>query len=167
MCQSWLHFLMHHQQMWLLWVPFHRATPLSAEFLASRLTLQTLCGLRLPNTHIHIHLPRHHLLTSSYLSSFPPPSQLVLQPSASTCLFGWFSLNLFHILPGSYFWLLCSQCLHYQEYISCQFIRWLNTTRDSLVGKFELHLKRMLIPLKKVLSPFCDDFFHVDLSLQK
>lgn len=137
------------------------ASPTNVTFMSSfsqghppsRLSFSPLGSLSKPSadggspTHTLIHLPRHHLLTYSN----PPKcthTHLVLQPSASTCLFRWYSLNLFHILPGSYFWLLCSQCLHYQEYISCQFIRGLNTARDSLVGKFELLLKRLLIPPK-------------------
>lgn len=68
MCQSWLHFLMHHQQMWLLWVPFHRATPPppSAKFsLLSSVSPHPPLTLR---THTYVHPCRHHLLTSSSIS---------------------------------------------------------------------------------------------------
>lgn len=148
---------------------FSQGHPPLGWVLASPLSLQTLCGLSLTSTHIHSHsptpqTPSPHLLSLLLFLSSP---HLVLQPSTSTCLLGWFSLNLFHILLGSYFWLLCSRCLHYQEYISCQFILWLNTTKDSLFGRFKLQLKRMLILQKKVLSTFCDDFFQRGSELTK
>lgn len=100
MCQSWLHFLMHHQQMWLLWVPFHGATPLSAEFSPLHSLSKPSMDWVSPThtlTHSPTQTPSPHLLLPLL---FPSSPRLVLQTHASTCLFLWFSLNLFHILTG-------------------------------------------------------------------
>lgn len=93
---------------------------------------------------------------------------LVPQPSSSTRLCCWFSLNLFHILPKSYFWLLCSPCLHYQEYISCQFILRLDTTKESLsLGDLNCSSKECSSPKRRSSQHFLMTFSSVDLSLHK
>lgn len=95
MCQSWLHFLMHHQQMWLLWVPFHRTTPHPpfGKVLAFRLASP------LHPRHTHT-LSLADTISSPPLASFAFYPHLIFLPPASTHLFHRFSLNLFHILPG-------------------------------------------------------------------
>lgn len=84
MCQSWLHFLMHHQQMWLLWVLFlsHTQRHTHTPQLSSRLTTHSASLLQSlpppqPQTHTQIHSPLQtpspHLLLP-LLSPPPPPS---------------------------------------------------------------------------------------------
>lgn len=82
---------------------------------------------------------RSPLLTSlvSFLSrlfSHPPPpkKKTPKKLSASALLVHWLALNLFHILPQSYFGLLSSHCLHCREYNPRQFIYRLDTTREAL-----------------------------------
>lgn len=90
-----------------------------------------------------------HTLTPCRHLSSPIPLLSFSKPPASAGLLHWLGLNLFHIFAcESYFRLLEAQCLHYQEYISCQFIPRLNTTRvkESLFGRYEVQRKDLLIP---------------------
>lgn len=160
MCQSWLHFLMHHQQMWLLWVPFHMAAPTS--LLTSRLTFP----LWTPHTHTYLPLqtPR---LTSSYLSSIS-----FSEPPASTHLFHWLSLNLFHILPeGVISGSSVAMCLHYRgiHFMSIyllvehhQRVWWIWTEKKKKDCLFDLEKDGGKGPVNALRQ-----LFHMDQSVQQ